>query len=183
MKIDLTQYRNEHSTENKMKRLVWDVVWGLFARMTPRWCLNGWRAALLQAFGAVLGSGVRVQGSVDVWQPWRLKIGDASWIDAGVKLYSVDEITIGSHAVISEGAFLCTASHDISSPVFELKTAPIEVGDNAWIGARAIILPGVKIGEGAVVAAGSVVTKNVEAWTVVGGNPAAFLHARVVAER
>lgn len=137
---------------------------------------------MLLAFGALIGRGVRVQGSARIWQPWRLQIGDHSWIDGNVCLYSVDDIRIGSNAVVSEGAFLCTASHDIRSSTFELKTAPIAVGDMAWIGARAIVLPGVTIGTGAVIAAGAVVTKDVAPWTVVGGNPAREIGRREIAQ-
>ena len=180
MQVDLTRYVNRHGGRNKFKRLVWELAWLFLVRPTPRWCLNGWRCALLRAFGAKIGKGVRIQGGARVWQPWRLTIGENSWVDGGVKLYSVDEITIGKNAVVSEGAFVCTATHDIASSVFALKTAPVEIGDSAWVCARAIILPGVKVGEGAVVGAGAVVTREVEPWTVVGGNPAAKLRERRV---
>ena len=180
MQIELKNYKNRHPMADKVKRQFWDLVWTLCARWTPRWVLNGWRRLLAYLFGAILGEDVRLFGSVEIWQPWRLRIGDNSWVDNNVKLYSVDEIVIGSNVVISEGVFLCTASHDISSSIFELKTAPIKLCDMAWIGSRAIILPGVTVGEGAVVAAGSVVTKDVETWNVVGGNPAKFIKKRVL---
>lgn len=178
MKVDLTRYQNRHG--QKLKRLVWEVVWLLLFRPTPRWCLNGWRRCLLRVFGARLEKGVRIQGRARCWQPWRLSVGAGSWIDAEVNLYAVDEIRIGSNAVISAEAFLCTASHDITSSTYALKTAPIHVGDMAWIGARAIVLPGTMIGTGAVVAAGSVVTHDVPDWTVVAGNPAHEIKKRVV---
>jgi len=179
MNIDLSKYSNRHSASNKFRRLAWEVVWLLLFRPTPRWCLNGWRRFLLQAFGAKIGRGVRIQGGVRVWQPWRISIGDNSWIDGGVSLYSVDEISIGANAVISSGALVCTASHDIASETFDLVTKPVSIGDCAWICSRAMILPGVSVREGAVVAAGSVVTKDVPPWTVVGGNPAKVLKKRV----
>lgn len=180
MKVDLSRYTNRHSKGGKFKRLLWDIVWFFFGRPTPRWCLNGWRCFLLRLFGAKIGKGVRVQGSVKVWQPWKLKIGAGSWIDGGVSLYSVDEITIGSNAVVSEGAFICTATHDISSEVFELVTKPIGIADSAWICARAVVMPGVSIAEGAVVAAGAIATKNVSPWTVVAGNPAKEVKKRAI---
>ena len=104
------------------------------------------------------------------------------WIDGGVSLYSVDELMIGANAVVSDGAFICTASHDISSGTFELETSPVAIGDSAWVCAKATVWPGVKVGEGAIVAAGSVVAKDVEPWTVVGGNPAKFIKKRVLKE-
>lgn len=178
MEIKLNQYRNRHGGGSKLRRLVWEVVWAVLFRTTPRWCLNGWRCFLLRVFGAKIGSGVRIQGGAKVWQPWRLTIGDNSWIDGGVSLYSVDEIVIGANAVVSDGAFICTATHDISSETFELQTMPVTIGDSAWVCAKATVLPGVKVGEGAIVAAGSVVSKDVEPWTVIGGNPAKFIKKR-----
>ena len=176
MSVDLSKYSNRNP--NKVKRLVWEIVWAVFFRTTPRWCLNGWRRFLLRMFGASLGKGLLVRSGAKVWQPWRLKTGDNSWIDNNVSLYSVDDIRIGSNVVISDGAFICTASHDISSPTFNLITKPIEICDGAWICAKAIVLPGVKIGEGAVVAAGSVVAKDVDPWSVVAGNPARKISTR-----
>lgn len=178
MKVELKNYVNRHGAASKAKRLGWELVWAVAFRTTPRWCLNGWRCWLLRQFGAKMGTGVRIQGGAKVWQPWKLEIGDYSWVDSGVELYAVDEIKIGANAVVSAGAFICTATHDIGSESFELKTRPVEIGDGAWIGARAIVLPGVKIGENAVVGAGAVVTKDVEAGMVVGGNPATVIKQR-----
>ena len=135
---------------------------------------------MLRAFGAKIGCGVRIQGGAKVWQPWKLTIGDNSWVDGGISLYSVDEIKIGANAVISDGAFICTATHDISSPTFELQTNPVTIGDSAWVCAKSIVLPGITVGEGAVVGAGSVVTKEIAPWTVVGGNPAKFIEKRIL---
>ncbi len=176
MQVDLSRYSNQNT--HKFKRLLWEFVWAVLFRPTPRWCLNGWRCFLLRLFGAKIGSGVRIQGTTKVWQPWKLNIGENSWVDGGVSLYSVDEIQIGSNAVVSELAFICTASHDIHSHSFELMTKPIVIQDCAWICSRASVLMGVTIGTGSVVAAGAVVTKNTEPWTVVGGNP-----ARVIGKR
>lgn len=176
--MDLSEYRNRN--RHKLRRLGWEVVWRLFFRTTPRWCLNGWRRFLLRLFGAKIGKGVRIQGSAKIWQPWRLAIGDNAWIDGGVNLYSVDGIIIGANAVVSEGAFVCTATHDISKETFDLETRPVAIGDSAWICARAIVMPGVSVGEGAVVAAGAVAAKDVEPWSVVGGNPAKFIKRREI---
>ena len=180
MGVELNKYSNRHGGKNKLRRLVWETVWAILFRPTPRWCLTGWRRFLLRGFGAVAGKGARIQGSAKVWQPWKLRIGDNSWIDGGVSLYAVNDISIGSNVVISEGAFICTASHDIQSEAFELVTRSVEIGDCAWVGARAIVLPGVKIGEGAVVGAGAVVSRDVAPWTVVAGNPAKFIKRRVL---
>jgi putative colanic acid biosynthesis acetyltransferase WcaF len=105
-------------------------------------------------------------------------MGDHSCLSERVECYSVDEIRIGSQVVVSQETFLCCASHDITSPIMELTYAPIVIGDNAWVASRAFVGPGVTVGEGAVVAACAVVTKDVEPWTVVGGNPAKFIKKR-----
>ena len=178
-KVSLREYRNPRGAI--VGRFLWEIVWMFGGRWTPRWALNGWRRLLLRTFGAKIGKGVRLQGGAEIWQPWRIRIGANSWIDGTANLYSVNDIRIGHDAVISEEAFICTASHDLASRIFALTSAPIEIGDYAWICARAVILPGVKIGEGAVVAAGSVVTKDVESWTVVGGVPAKFIKKREIA--
>lgn len=178
MQVDLSRYVNRNP--RKLRRLLWDVIWLCLALPTPRWMLNGWRGLLLKAFGANLGKGVRVQGGARVWYPGNLTIGENSWVGDGANLYCVAPITIGANAVVSEYAFVCTAEHDIASERFELKTAPIVIGDMAWIGARAMILPGRKVGEGAVVAAGAMVTHDVAPWTVVAGNPARVISRREI---
>lgn len=107
-------------------------------------------------------------------------MGDYACLSEGVDCYTVDTIEIGDQATVSQGTKLCTAGHDISSKVMELTYKPIAIGANAWIAGWSIILPGVTVGDGAVVAAGSVVAKNVEPWSVVGGNPAKFVKKRVL---
>ena len=179
MKVDLKNYRNEHGFGNKVARFAWDIAWLLLFRPTPRVApFSRWRIFLLKLFGAKVAWSVNILPRCRVWQPWRLTIGENSWIDGDVNLYSVDEIRIGHDAVVSEGAYICTASHDIASEAFALTTAPIEIGDCAWVCARSIVLPRVKVGEGAVVAAGAVAAKDVEPWTVVGGMPAKVIKRR-----
>ena len=119
--------------------------------------------------------------SVRIYAPWNLKLESAN-IAPGVRIYNKAKITIGDFTVISQRAYLCTASHDVDSPRMELVVKPIEIQARAWVAAQAIVLPGVFIGEGAVVGAGSVVSKDVAPWTVVAGNPAKFIKNRVVRE-
>ena len=178
IKVRLDKYVNRN--EGKKKRLLWDICWRLFGATTPRWMLQGWRCRLLRFFGAKVGRGVSVHGGARIWLPHNLEIGEHSWVGDLANIYCVAPIRIGAHAVVSEAAFLCTAEHDISDPRFELKTAPITIGDNAWVGSRAIVLPGRTVGEGAVVAAGAVVTKDVAPWTVVAGNPARVIKTREI---
>lgn len=175
----LKPYQNKLGRMNQLLRLIWGMVWAILFRPTPR-PFHGWRIALLRIFGAKIGKRCAVYPSCRIWAPWNLEMHDFACLSADVDCYSVDKITLGRHVTVSQGAFLCTASHDISDPGMRLTTAPISLGDNAWVTARAIIYPGVVLGEGAVVAAGSVAIKNVDAWTVVGGNPAKFIKMRVL---
>lgn len=163
---------------DKWRRFRWLMAWQIFAKWLPYFVGNKWRIWLLTRFGMRHCGHVSVYPSVNVWAPWNVEMGSYVAIDDCVNLYSVDKITIGTKVAISREALICTASHDITKPNRPLVTAPITIGDGVWIGARAIILPGVTIGEGAVVAAGAVVTKDVDPWTVVGGNPAKFIKMR-----
>lgn len=180
--IDLSLYRNIHTRESKAVRLLWEICWLLLFRPTPRWCLNGWRCFLLRLFGTKMGSGCRINSGVKIWFPSNLAVGNHCWLDNDAKIYSVDKIELGDNCIVSSGAFLCTASHDIGSKTFDLTTKPIKVGDCAWVASNAIVLPGVEIGDGAVVAAGAVVTKNIAPWTIVGGNPAVEIGKREVSK-
>ena len=174
-------YQNRLSMGNKVARLAWTVVRMLFFSTTPRWCLFRWREFLLRRFGA-RANGAFIRPSCKVWAPWNLEVGEGTALDEEVYCYSVAPIRIGASAVISREVFLCTASHDFQSPTHDLISAPINIGDYAWIAARAFVGPGVTIGEGAVVGACAVVMKDVEPWTVVAGNPARFVKKRTIRE-
>lgn len=177
--LDLKNYQNRHSLGSKVARVIWSVVWLLLFRPTPRGNLfRPWRILLLKLFGANVRWSSNVLPSCRIWQPWQLTMGAYACLSADVDCYAVAPITLGDNATVSQGVKLCTASHDITSKIMELTTAPIVIGANSWVAGWSIVLPGVTIGEGAVVAAGAVVTKDVEPWTVVGGNPARFIKKR-----
>lgn len=183
--LDLKNYRNRHSLGSKIARAVWNVVWLFLFRPTPDRGFEffvRWRVCLLRLFGAKIGRHCAIRNSCKIWQPWNLEIGDWVALSEDCDIYAVDKIRIGDRSTISRGAFLCCASHDIASATMELTYAPITIGSDAWVAARAIVMPGVTIGDGAVVAAGAVVTKDVEPWTVVGGNPAKFIKRRELRE-
>lgn len=181
-RLDIKNYKNRHSLKSKIARMVWDVVWMLFARWTPEHLgvFNKWRIFLLRLFGAKIGRGCVVKSSCEIWQPWNLTLGDYVALGESVICYTVDHIMIGSQTTVSRDVFLCCASHDIASSTMELVYAPIKIGTNAWIAARATVMPGREIGDGAVVAAGAVIVKDVAPWTVVGGNPANYIQKRIL---
>lgn len=154
-----------------LKRQAWNIAWLLLFRPTPRPC-HAWRAALLRLFGARLGRRCHIYAGAVVWAPWNLVCGDDACIADGAEVYNVALVSIGPRAVVSQGAYLCAASHDYSLDTFPLLAAPVTIGARAWIGARSIVLMGVTVGDGSVVGAGSVVTKDVPPGVVCAGNPA-----------
>lgn len=182
VKFDKFKYKNEFSNKNKILRLIWDLVWLVAFRPTPRWMLNSWRIFLLRVFGANIGKGSRVLPTCKIWAPWNLEIGESTVLGDHVDCYSMDKIKIGSYVSISQRSFICSGSHDITSIQLPLITKPILIHDYAWICSDAFIAPGCEIGEGAVVAARTVCIKNVPAWKVVAGNPSRVIKNRVVVE-
>ncbi len=168
-----------HSFRNKVGRVVWGLVWVLLFRPSPRICF-AWRRGLLRLCGARIGRQARIFPSVRIWAPWNLTVGDEVSLARDVDCYCVAPITIGSYATISQEAFLCAATHDPRSKTMVLVSAPIAIGSQAWVCARAFVGPGVTIGDGAVLGACAVTTKDVAAWTIAAGNPARFIRQRTV---
>ncbi|MFC7448787.1 DapH/DapD/GlmU-related protein [Rhodococcus daqingensis] len=128
---------------------------------TQVWCPNRLRCATLRWFGAEVGTGVLIKHKVTVQWPWKLSIGNDSWIGTGTELYDVDRIVIGSDVCISPHSYLCTGSHDRRSPIFEYDNGPIVIEDGAWLCARSMILRGVTVGANSVVGAMSLVSADV----------------------
>ena len=178
--LDLKNYKNRHSIKSKMARAAWSIVWMLLVRPTQKGFFDWWRVFWLRVFGATIGRHSYVAGSCRVWAPWNLVMGNNSCLSERVNCYNVAEVRIGDNDVVSQEAFLCTASHDISSSIMELTTSPIVIENNAWVTARAILMPGIVVREGAVVAAGAVVTCSVEPWSINGGVPAKQIGKRVL---
>ena len=157
---------------NRAARAMWGVVWLLLFRPSPR-PLHRWRALLLRIFGARLGRDVHVYPGVRVWAPWQLRLGDGVGIGDDVNLYNIAPIDIADRCVISQGAHLCTGSHDIDSPNFQLVAAPIVLNEGVWICAEAFVGHGVTLAPGCVLGARAVLRRSIDepdsVWT---GNPA-----------
>jgi putative colanic acid biosynthesis acetyltransferase WcaF len=173
-------YQDKLPLKSKLLRLLWGVAYVVLFRPTPRWAMSAWRVFLLRLFGAEIGKGCRIAPSCKIWAPWNLRIKALTCLGGDVDCYSVSPILIGTNVAISQRAFLCPASHDISTYQRELIHAPIHIEDHVWIAAGAFIGPGVHIGEGAVIGAHAVVTKDVEPWAVMVGNPARKVKNRVI---
>jgi len=179
MKVDVSHCPSPHSLGNKLGRILWGIVWLILYRPSPK-PAHFWRRFLLRLFGGRIGRHAYPHASARIWAPWNLAMGDYSCLSHHVDCYCVAPIRIGDHATVSQYSYLCTASHDIEAPDMPLVTAPISIGDGAWIAADVFVGPGVAIGDGAVVGVRSNVLKDVEAWTIVAGNPAKFIRRREV---
>ena len=158
------------SLKSRISRAVWGIVESTVFRLSPK-PLHSWRSFLLRCFGAKVGKGVHVYPGVKVWAPWNLDLADECGIANGVILYSQGKISVGKRAIISQGSHLCAGTHDYTKEGHPLVTKPIRVGDYAWVTAEVFIHAGVSIGEGCVVGARSVVTRNMPAWMVCSGHP------------
>lgn len=177
-KIDLSKYENHLGRKHQIIRLVWGIVWALLASWLPRNMGSGWKRVLLRMFGAKMGKNSNVYSSAKVYYPANLIMGDNTCLASDVDCYNVAPIILEDNVTVSQGSYLCTASHDIEDPMHPLITAPIVIKDQSWVGARAFVGMGVTIGQGSVVGATASVYKDVEPWTVVGGNPAKFIKKR-----
>ena len=163
---------------DRMRRTLWNLAWLVLGRPSPK-PAHAWRCLVLRLFGAEVGAGVHVYPNAKTWAPWNLKMEDRSCLADGVNCYNVAAVEIGQDVVVSQDAYLCTATHDYNDRSFPLLIAPIHIGSHAWVAAGAFVAPGVKIHRGAVVGARSVVVASVPAWSVVAGNPARFVKSRV----
>ena len=177
-KIDLSKYENHLGRRHQVIRLVWGIVWPLGTWFLPRSMGMGWKRMLLRAFGAKIHPTANIYSSARIYYPANLTMEEYSCLASEVDCYNVAPIVVGANTTVSQGAYLCTASHDITDPMNPLITAPIILKDQAWVGAKAYIGMGVTIGQGAVVGATASVYKDVEPWTIVGGNPAKVLKKR-----
>lgn len=140
-------------------QVLWLALSG--AVVTRWWCPSRLRVAILRLFGSRIGDGVLIRHGVKIHWPWKLSVGDHSWIGEGTWILNLEPVAIGTQVCVSQGVLLCTGSHDRRSPSFEFDNAPIVVGDRSWVAARATVLRGVNIGEGAVVGATALVTRDV----------------------
>lgn len=158
-------------------------LWLLTSLLLFRLCplkLSGLKCAVLRAFGATVGRGVVIKPRVTITFPWKLTLGDHAWLGEECWLLNLAPVVIESHVCISQRAFLCTGNHNYKSPAFDLMTGAIRVEAGAWVGAAAFVGPGVTVGSHAVLAAGSVATRNLEPFGICQGNPAVFIRKRSI---
>ena len=151
---------------------LWRVIYVVFFRNSPQF-LYGWRRFILRLFGANIGKKVIIRPSVEITYPWKVVIGDYSWIGDNVVLYSLGKITIGSNTVVSQKSYLCTGSHDFNSVAFDIFEKPIVIGNSCWIATDVFVAPGVQIVDEVIVGARSSVFKSIVTKGIYKGNPVA----------
>ncbi|WP_017295109.1 WcaF family extracellular polysaccharide biosynthesis acetyltransferase [Geminocystis herdmanii] len=169
--IDLSQYNSKFDRGKPQWMIfLWWLIEGVIFPLTPH-NLNGFRSSLLRLFGAKIGKGVVIRPTVKIYFPWKVEIGDYSWVGDQVYLYSLDYIKIGCHTVISQKSYLCTGSHNFDDVKFPLITNPITIGNGVWIATDCFIAPDVKIGANTLIGARSSVFKSISSESIAWGNP------------
>jgi putative colanic acid biosynthesis acetyltransferase WcaF len=176
LRLDLFNNENFERGRPRLVELLWVLASSLFfASWIPG---SRPRVAVLRLFGADVGTGVVIKPRVKIKFPWKLKVGDHSWIGEDVWIDNLASVHVGNHCCISQGAYLCTGSHDWSKDTFDLKVGAITLQDGVWIAARAVVAPGVTAGAGAVLGLGSVATGDLAPSTVYLGAPAREIRKR-----
>ena len=179
-KVDKSTYNNDwYQPGSKIKRILWFLISPIFINnhFFPITSVKVW---ILKAFGAKIGRKLTLKPGVNIKYPWFLEVGDYVGIGENVWIDNLAKVSIGNQVSISQGAYLLTGNHDYTSPTFDLMIKGIELEDGVWIGAKSIVGPGVKAHSHAVLGAGSVLTQDMEAYTIYFGNPAKKIKERVI---
>lgn len=162
-----------------LKRLLWyltNVVFIHSHALLPYSVKGG----ILRMFGAKVGKGVVIKPRVNIKYPWKLSVGDHTWVGEGVWIDNLDQVTIGANACISQGALILSGNHDFTQSTFDLIVKPIVIEDGAWVGAKSTVTQGVTIGSHAVLAVGSVASNDLESFGIYRGNPAVKVKERQI---
>ena len=170
-------YDSPWSTADRFLRVLWEICWVLFCLWTPK-PLNEWRLFWLRVFGARIDGKPFVHQRARIEIPWNLVLHDRACLGDRASAYSLGEIEIGARATVAQEVYLSTGSHNFDNPALPLVTAKITIGDDVFIGARAFVLPGIRIGAGSIVGACSVVTRDVPEGVIAAGNPCRVIRTR-----
>lgn len=182
MQTNLATYTNtEYQPGNKLKIILWYFVNVLFF-LNPLNPLSGIKVALLRFFGAKIGKGVVIKPGVNIKYPWLLEIGNHVWIGEKVWIDNLDKVVIKDHVCVSQGAMLLCGNHNYKKTTFDLIVGEIVLEQGTWIGAKAIVCPGVTLQNHSILTVGSVATKNMEAFGIYQGNPAVKIRERKIEE-
>lgn len=162
---------------NIVKLTLWYFVNVLFF-INPLNPLSSLKAFLLRMFGAKVGKGVVIKPGVNIKYPWKLVVGDHVWIGENVWIDNLDTVTLGSNSCLSQGAMLLCGNHNYSRSTFDLIVKPITLENGAWVGAKAVVTPGVTLRSHSILTVMSVATSDLEPYTINKGNPAVTVRQR-----
>jgi putative colanic acid biosynthesis acetyltransferase WcaF len=175
--VQISAYRSPWSNAERFYRLLWEVCWTFFCAWTPQ-PFNRWRLFWLRLFGCKMSGMPFVHQKARILIPWNLTLHDRACLGDGANAYTLGPVEIMKRATVAQEVYLCTGTHDFTTPILPLVTSKITIMEDAFIGARAFIMPGIRIGEGTIIGACSVVTKDMPDWTVCCGNPCKVLSPR-----
>lgn len=175
---DLSTFSNSwYNPGSKTRRALWYVT-NVVCFLNPLFPFSSIKCSLLRLFGAKVGKGVVIKPRVNIKHPWMLSIGDYTWIGEQVWIDNLGQVTIGKHACLSQGAMLLCGNHDYKKTTFDLLVGDIQLADGVWVGAHAVVCPGVSCASHAILSVNSVATKDLEAFGIYQGNPAQFIRKR-----
>ncbi len=166
-----SQFESPWPAGDRLLRVLWEFCWVVFCVWTPK-PANVWRLFWLRVFNARIDGTPFVHQRARIAIPWNLTLGDRACLGDRANAYSLGEIEIGPRATVAQEAYLNTGTHDFGEEALPLQVARITIGADAFVGARAFVMPGVTVGERAIVGACAVVTRDVAPGTTVVGNPA-----------
>lgn len=169
---DLSRFKLPPSFRGKSALWVqlWWVVQSTLFRWSPQFAY-GWRRAILRAFGAEIGKDVLIRPTVEITYPWKVYVGDYSWIGDNATLYSLGRIFIGAHCVVSQKSYICAGDHDPESIDFAIRGRDIKIEDEVWIATDVFVAPGVRVGTGSIIGARSSVFSDMPPSTICMGSP------------
>ncbi len=170
-------HASPHPPGDRLYQESWKLIWRLLCRWTPK-PLNPWRLWVLRRAGAVVEGSCYVDASARIFDPRRLVLRRRSCLGERAEIYNLAPVELGEASTVAQGCYLCTGTHDFSVPSLNLQTAPIRIGPGAFLGARALVLPGVCVGANTVVGAGSVLSRDTDADAIWAGNPARRIRDR-----
>lgn len=182
IKVNLNSFNNSwyKPGSNFISGITWYFINALFFKSS--FPISSFKKFLLKLFGCQIEKGVVIKPHVNIKYPWRLKIGKNVWIGENVWIDNLANISIGDNCCISQGAMLLTGNHDYKKSSFDLMIGEITLEEGVWIGAKTVVCPGLKCFSHSVLTAGSIATKNMEAYSIYTGNPAIKVKDRQIKE-
>jgi putative colanic acid biosynthesis acetyltransferase WcaF len=179
VRLDLFNSGDLDRGRSRPVEVAWVLVRSFFFMSSLPWP-SALKAHLLRAFGAEVGVGFYLRPRTYVHFPWKLRLGDHVWIGEACTLLNLEPLEIGSHTALAHEVYVTTGGHDISSSNMRYANRPSTIGSSCWLATRSFVGPGVRVGDGVVVAAGGVVVSDVDPWVLVGGVPAHFISKRIL---